>query len=306
MHLSTNCNRTSKKAKTFVAALVLSLFASEPTLALISYPQRKSHRMPLTSTQLHHWANRLDRRFEEYSEILRDQLPDSDLILTPKQQATRRSILSIGVVGITLTTLLSVLPANADFAPGGTLLDRAVSVTYGNTEASLSRVKDNSNVLFNQDNYYKFGAAAQWIEPGSTEFPKTIPFVPSQQRYEALKKYGSRVKIATDQIAKIGSADSAKEIPEASDPIYQLRALGLLANAFLASENTGTTNELMLARWYINEVYLRIGDMRTALEKGDKIEAKSCHDYAKKALNSYLSLMNRVITSKVGEQFGFV
>ena len=260
----------------------------------------------LTSTQLHHWANRLDRRFEEHGEVLRDQQPDTDIIVSPEQHATRRSIISIGVIGVALTTLLSVFPANADFAPGGTLLDRTVSVTYGNSEASLSRARDNSNVLFNQDNYYKFGAAAQWIEPGNTDFPKTMPFVPSQQRYEALKKYGSRVKIAIDEISKIGRVDSATDIPEATDPIYQLRALGLLANVFLASDNTGTTNELMLARWYINEVYLRIGDLRIALDKGDKSEAKLCHHYAKKAMNSYLSLMNRVITSKVGEPFVFV
>ncbi|KAL3789168.1 hypothetical protein HJC23_012257 [Cyclotella cryptica] len=307
MNHSTSCKRTNKRTKTCVTALVLSLLVSEsPTLAFVSSPQHQSVKKTLTSTQLHHWANRLDRRFEEHCEVLRDQQPDIDMIMSPTQQATRRSILSIGVIGVTLTTLLSVLPANADFAPGGTLLDRTVSVTYGNSEASLSRAKDNSNVLFNQDNYYKFGAAAQWIEPGSTDFPKTMPFVPSQQRYEALKKYGGRVKIATDEVAKIGNADSATEIPEASDPVYQLRALGLLANAFLASENTGTTNELMLARWYINEVYLRIGDMRAALEKGDRSEAKLCHDYTKKAMNSYLSLMNRVITSKVGEPFGFV
>ena len=65
-----------------------------------------------------------------------------------------------------------------DFAPGGTLLDRTVSVTYGNPDASPSRLRDNSNVLFDKDNYYKFGAAAPWIDPpGSTDFPKTMPFV---------------------------------------------------------------------------------------------------------------------------------
>ena len=50
--------------------------------------------------------------------------------------------------------------AHADFAPGGTLLDRTVSVTYGNPDASPSRLRDNSNVLFDKDNYYKFGSAA--------------------------------------------------------------------------------------------------------------------------------------------------
>ncbi|KAL7466116.1 hypothetical protein ACHAXS_006411 [Conticribra weissflogii] len=226
--------------------------------------------------------------------------------------ARRRSLLSLGSASITTLSFFSSLlsPANADFAPGGTLLDRPVSVTYGNPEASPSRLKDNSNVLFGQDNYYKFGAAAQWIEPGSTEFPKTVPFSPSQQRYDALKKYGGRVKSSVQGIVDIGSVldngGSASQIADANDSSYNLRALGLLANSFLASENTGTTNELMLARWYINEMYLRIGDVRDALEKGNSSEAKDCYSYLKKAMNSYLSLMNRVITSKVGDKFEYL
>jgi len=196
--------------------------------------------------------------------------------------------------------------ANADFAPGGTLLDREVSIFYGNPDASPSRARDNSNVLFNQDNYYKFGAAAQWIEPGSVDFPKAMPFVRTQQRYDALKKYGPRASAAAELIGRIGDAGSAAEVPERTDPAYQLRALGLLANSFLASENTGTTNELMLARWYINEMYLRIGDYRNALDKGDAKEAKACYSFLGKATNSYLTLINRSITSKVGDPFAYL
>jgi hypothetical protein len=161
-------------------------------------------------------------------------------------------------------------------------------------------------VLFSQDNYYKFGAAGQWIEPDTTTYPPTMPFVPSKQRYEGLKKYGSRVENAKGALNTIITADSASQVPEADDPIYNLRALGLLANSFLASENTGVSNELMLARWYINEIYLRIGDLRTALEKGDTKEASVCKACLKKAMNSYLTLLNRQVTSKVGDKFGYV
>merc|ERR1739842_128581 len=102
-----------------------------------------------------------------------------------------------------------------------------------------------------------------------------------------------------DQIVKIGTLSSVDDVPDSEDPAYQLRALGLLANSFLATENTGTTNELMLARWYINETYLRIGDYRSALEKGDKKEAKISYECLNKAMNSYLTLLNRSITAKV-------
>lgn len=138
-----------------------------------------------------------------------------------------------------------------------------------------------------------------------------MPFVLSQQRYDALKKYGGRVATALETITQIGDAPenisaSNDDVPDKTDPVYQLRALGLLANSFLASENTGTTNELMLARWYINEMYLRIGDYKNALEKGDVEDAKACYGYLVKAMNSYLTLMNRQITSKVGDPFGYL
>lgn len=255
-----------------------------------STAQRKS---PTSTTRLHLWAN----------DPIDDRSDGPDAIIT------RRSLLSAGLAPSLLALPLSLASppaALADFAPGGTLLDREVSIAYGNPEASPSRRSDNSNVLFSQDNYYKFGAAAPWIEPGSVEFPKSMPFVRTQQRYDALKKYGARADAARDLIGTIGGAKSAGDVPDRTDPAYNLRALGLLANAFLASENTGTTNELMLARWYVNEMYLRIGDYRDALERGDGGEAKKAYACLVKGTNSYLTLLNRSITSKVGDPFGYL
>ena len=292
----------------FVASLaVLSSSNSASAFVPASSYHFSANSVEVSSSKLFHWANRLDARFDASDdEALRQ--PSTQQQLRPMSgEFTRRSILSIGVIGTTLSTLLSSsLPANADFAPGGTLLDRPVYVTYGNSEASPSRAPNNSNVLFVQDNYYKFGAAAQWIEAGTTEFPKSMPFVPSQQRYDALKKFNGRVMTSKDQIIKIGSVSSSADVPDSDDPLFQLRALGLLANSFLASENSGTTNELCLARWYINELYLRITDYKNALQKGDQKDAEACYGYIVKAMNSYLTLINRSITSKVGDQFSYL
>jgi hypothetical protein len=187
MKHATKPNGTSKNSKRLIMASVLSLLAADsPVFAFAPSPQITSVPKQQSSTQLHHWATRLDRRFEEPTEIRRD----------PQPEISRRSIISTAVIGTTLATLLSLLPANADFAPGGPLLDRTVSVTFGNSEASPSRAKDNSNVLFNQDNYYKFGAAAQWIEPGSTEFPKTMPFAPRSMEAECNLPWTKLLKLA--------------------------------------------------------------------------------------------------------------
>lgn len=192
------------------------------------------------------------------------------------------------------------------FTPGGTLVDRELGATVGNPEASPSRKQNNENVLFQQDNYFKFGVAAPWIEPDTIEFPKTMPFVLSQQRYDALKKYGERVKSGAQALKNIDAQITEGKfasIPGRDDPIYALRPLGLQANGFLASENSGTTNELLLARWYINEIYLRIDDIQNAPSTSEALKA---HEAAKKAMNSYFSMLNRVITSKVGNKFDYI
>lgn len=219
-----------------------------------------------------------------------------------RQDFIQRSILA-------LPSLIVLSPQKSHagtFTPGGTLVDRDVGVTVGNAEASPSRKVDNSNVLFQQDNYFKFGVAAPWIEADSTEFPKTMPFVLSQQRYDSLKKYGDRVKAGAQAVSDLDTdikAGNYASITNGDDPKYALRPLGLLANGFLASENTGTTNELLLARWYINEVYLRLEDMRRASSEGEAMAAQKA---AKSALNSYFAMLNRVITSKVGNKFEYI
>ena len=199
-----------------------------------------------------------------------------------------------------------------NFTPGGTLVDRPVGVTVGNADASTSRAFDNGNVLFKQDHYFKFGVAPAWIEPESVEFPKTMPFTLSQQRYDALKKYGTRVQSGLQQLVAIRDiiADSTNN-NNLADRIsndlkadaYQFRPMGLLANNFLASENTGTTNELLLSRWYINEMYLQITDIQLSKDSKD---AMNHYENAKKAANSYIQLMNRVITPKVGDKLPFL
>ena len=127
--------------------------------------------------------------------------------------------------------LLFSAPANAEkaFAPGGTLVDYEVGVQVGNKEASKSRKSDNTNVIFNQDYYFKFGTAPQWIEEGNTEFPKTMPFTPSQQRYETLKKYGERVQRGVDLIASLGEKiknGDYNSILDGSAPEYYIRPMG--------------------------------------------------------------------------------
>jgi len=171
-----------------------------------------------------------------------------------------------------------------------------------NEGASKSRRMDNANVIFVQDHYYIFGTAPRFIPKGDTSFPEKMPFVSSTKRYDTMKKYRERVQRGIDLIDSIKGdieKNNYNSILAADAPEYSIRPFGLLAYGFLASE-TGPTNELYLARWYINEFYLDVNDVKIATSKADALVSYS---NAIKALNSVLVMLNRSITSKVGDPF---
>lgn len=228
---------------------------------------------------------------------------------TNRRQLFRTAAAATAMVATQLGTPFAALAAEDEkkekfFAPGGTLVDYKVGVTANNADASKSRRSDNSNVVFGQDYYYKFGTAPRFIPKGDTSFPVQMPFVFSQQRYDTLKKYKERVQRGIDLIAAIQTdyLETGKyaSVMDAESPEYSIRPFGLLANGFLASENTGTTNELFLARWYINEVFLDINDVKNA---SSQAEAEKSYANCIQALNSLLGMINRSIIAKVGEPF---
>jgi hypothetical protein len=202
--------------------------------------------------------------------------------------------------------------ANAEFAPGGTLItDRQIGILVNNPDACTLRQRDNSNVLFDKDYYYKFGTGLQFIDPpGNTSIPKSMPFTKTQQRYDSLKKYQERITSGLQLIKSLPSInnDQSAKIadPRSKEDVYQLRAMGLLANGLLASDNNGIPNEVFVARYYINEIYLRIDELRSSSSSIDKQQQQQIYKCIEKATNSYLTLMNRVITSKVGEPFSYI
>ncbi|KAL3764081.1 hypothetical protein ACHAW5_010451 [Stephanodiscus triporus] len=160
-------------------------------------------------------------------------------------------------------------------------------------------LEDNPNVLFDRDNYYKFGSAAPWIDPpGSTDFPRTMPFVPVQQRYDALRRYGTRISASRDVVARVGSATSADDVPEQHGRDLPAAGAGI-AREFVLRDGEHRYDERAHAREVVHQrdVPPDRGLSRCALEGGSR---------RRLATNSYLSLLNRSISSKVGDQFGYV
>jgi hypothetical protein len=156
-----------------------------------------------------------------------------------QQQHHRLAI--AGFTSVLPSIFVSAPAAVADFTPGGSLItDKAIGILVNNNDASSTRKYDNSNVLFDKDYYYKFGTAVPYIEPpGNTEFPTSMPFTKSQQRYDAMKKYRDRVVTGLEMIKSLENVKLSVDIPDPklSDDVYRLRAMGLLANALLVERS---------------------------------------------------------------------
>ena len=164
-----------------------------------------------------------------------------------------------------------------------------------NPDASLSRDPMNSNVLFSQDFYFKYGRSPPFLQDATSEIPDggAVPFTRVQQRYEAYGKYAARVLAGVEAFRALkGAVDNGSWATVASDDTkYNLRAMGLLANGLMASENNGPGNVLFLTRWYVNECALDIGDVAKAADKG---QAAAAWERGRKAINSALIVLTCV------------
>lgn len=162
---------------------------------------------------------------------------------------------------------------------------------------ALEREFSNNNALFPNDFYYKFGKKPAPIDSTAT-LPGAPPFVRVQTRYDAYQKYATKINVglaAFKDLAKATDADERKA--SAAILLKTLRPMGLLANNLLATESV--TNEVLLARYYINEVFFKISDI--ADRRPDDVPALV--DQARLNLNSYLVVVNRAIPPTVGAAF---
>lgn len=78
----------------------------------------------------------------------------------------------------------------------------------------------------------------------------------------------------------------------------------LLATALTTSPNfPGPNKELLVARFYANEVHYAQDVLRTAIESRDKALGLQAYEFGKDSWNSFFQVVNRSITPKVGDKF---
>lgn len=166
---------------------------------------------------------------------------------------------------------------------------------------ALERDGTNSNAVFQNDFYYKYGKLPSPLgDDGKAEFPGKPVFVRMQTRYDAYSKYSAKINIGLDAFRSLKATDD--KITYVDVVLLALRPMGLLANVLLATESE--TNELLLARYYINQAYFALADLQETFSRSPD-DANDAIDLARVNLNSFITIVNRAIPpDRIGPQFG--
>lgn len=181
----------------------------------------------------------------------------------------------------------------------------------------------------NAPQFNAFGSCA------TNDGQNSCTYVSLKQRIPAYTKYASSISYGADQYRKLGlvlaklpssSSSSSSVGPdntsaaavwseaasylEREDKIYppgiidaELKML-LFATAMLTSPNfPGPSKELLVSRYYVNELHFANGETLTALYEHDAIRAQAAYAYGRDCWNSYYQTIDRQIVPKMGEKF---
>lgn len=151
-------------------------------------------------------------------------------------------------------------------------------------------------------------------------------YVSLKQRIPAYSKYAFNIGLGAKEYQTLGrvlrdagatNSEKAWKVAESylttlpgSPPppaIDAVLKMVLFASGMLTSPNySGPTREILVARYYINEISFANKEIVKAIQQRDGQRALSLWGYGKDSWNSYFQVVNPKISGKVGEKFELI
>lgn len=145
-------------------------------------------------------------------------------------------------------------------------------------------------------------------------------YVSLRQRVPAYGKYAFSIQLGADEYAKLGKIlrssspnwNEAAALVDAGGVDQRMPApavdaelkMALFATQMLTSPNfSGVARELLVSRYYVNEYAFSLKEMAKAIDERDAATALGLWEFGKDSWNSYISIINRAISPKVGDKF---
>lgn len=159
-----------------------------------------------------------------------------------------------------------------------------------------------------------FGSCTTKEGDGSST--NSCTYVSLKQRIPTYSKYGFSISLGAKEYNMLRKSIEAndwdtsssflKTYPQTPPPpaVDALLKMVLFASGMLTSPNySGPSKELLVARFYVNEVSFAIKEIAAAVDVRDKQRALAAWDFGKDSWNSYFNIVNDKVSSKVGDKF---
>jgi hypothetical protein len=202
--------------------------------------------------------------------------------------------------------------------------------------------KSNKGGVVREDYYYMMGKSPprllsgpislddpQWNAFGTCETTgagsatNSCTYVSLKQRIPAYSKYAFNIRLGAKEYRLLGkelnraaatNSESAWDtaasylttLPQSPPPppVDALLKMVLFASSMLTSPNySGISRELLVARFYVNEVSFATKEIAAAIDARDSKRALAAWDFGKDSWNSYFQIVNGRISPKVGDEF---
>jgi hypothetical protein len=247
----------------------------------------------------------------------------------------RRQALAIGFGGAIATTVLNVPLAVADEnLPAYESRDRrsnsdaVIREDYWYMTGRIPPRNLREAQLTPEDPQWNaFGSCLTSADGSSTN---SCTYVPLRQRIPAYSKYAYNIALGAKEYQQVGDLlrkqlqlqqsggdsnlssswqmetlsylqSSSSSPPPTKDSLLKMV---LLASGLLTSPNfSGPNRELLVARFYVNEVRFALAELIDALQQSDLTRAIQAWEFGRDHWNSYFVIVNRHIVPKVGETF---
>jgi hypothetical protein len=238
---------------------------------------------------------------------------------------------------VTVTAgIVVALPSIPALADDGIVPDAVSVVPYEN------RKRSGKDGVIREDYYYMMGKSPprllngplriddpQWNSFGSCETTQdgaasnSCTYVSLKQRIPAYSKYGFSIGLGTKEYKLLQKAlleaqttNSEQAWSTASSyvttlpstppppPVDALLKMVLFASSLLTAPTySGLSRELLVARFYVNEVSFATREIAAAIDARDAKRALAAWDFGKDSWNSYFQIVNGKISAKVGDKF---
>ena len=247
--------------------------------------------------------------------------------LTPESFISRRQVIAsaaFGVVALPQAGALAEAPAlQYELRDRKNNKDAVIAQDYWYMMGQTPPRRLNGPVRLDDPEWNAFGSC-ETAEGGSAS--NSCTYVSLKQRISTYSKYAFNIDLGAKEYRMLGEAlkDAAATNNEMAwntaasyvttlpsnpppPPVDALLKMVLFASGMLTSPNyNGPSKELLVARFYVNEVGFATKEIIKAVEARNGPQALQAWEFGKESWNSYYQIVNGKIVLKVGDKFELI